>query len=80
MLPILAVFDVGGRNVETAKHEGDEFLYVLGGSIVVRIEGSEAIAMNEGDSLYFEADRPHSYENAGDEPARLLFVVTPPHL
>jgi transcriptional regulator with XRE-family HTH domain len=80
MLPLLAVFEVGGKNVETAQHDGEEFLYVVDGSLKVMIEGREPVVLEPGDSMFFEATLPHSYENLADCPARIVFVVTPPHL
>jgi quercetin dioxygenase-like cupin family protein/DNA-binding Xre family transcriptional regulator len=80
MLPVLAVFAPGGRNVEPAEHEGDEFAHVLDGRITVSIEGGEPVTLKRGDSIYFRADLPHAYANPTKHPARVLFVITPPHL
>jgi len=80
MLPLLVVFAPGGRNVETAEHEGEEFAYVLEGSITVSIEGHEPMTLKRGDSLYFRAELPHSYANPSNRQARVLFVITPPHM
>jgi transcriptional regulator with XRE-family HTH domain len=79
MLPLLAIFDAGGHNVEPAQHDGEEFLYVIDGSLEVQIQGAEPIVLGEGDNMYFDANLPHAYRNAADRPARVLFVVSPPH-
>jgi transcriptional regulator with XRE-family HTH domain len=80
MLPLLVVFAPGGRNVESAEHEGEEFVHVLEGSIDVSIEGHGELTLKRGDSLYFRAELPHSYANPSNRHARVLFVVTPPHI
>ena len=52
---------------ETVAHEGEEILYVLDGTEMV---------MNAGDSLHFRGNRPHSWSNHTDQPARLLWSGT----
>lgn len=59
-------------------HPGEEFLYVLGGSILFHSEFYVPLLMQEGDSLYFEGSMHHAYLNAGDRPAKILVVVGPP--
>jgi quercetin dioxygenase-like cupin family protein len=80
MLPVLCVFEPGGCNVEPAEHEGEEFAYVLDGRIDVSFDGAQPITLKRGDSVYFRADLPHSYSNPANRSARVLFVITPPHL
>jgi quercetin dioxygenase-like cupin family protein len=80
MLPLLAVFEAGGKNVEAAQHDGEEFLYVIDGSVKVEIEGHEPVILEPGDSMFFEATLPHWYENVADCTARIVFVVSPPHI
>jgi transcriptional regulator with XRE-family HTH domain len=60
---------------ETVSHEGEEFLYVLDGAITQRLDGDEWI-MHAGDSLHFRGNRPHSWSNHTDKPARLLWTGT----
>ncbi|HEY8577538.1 MAG TPA: XRE family transcriptional regulator [Devosia sp.] len=64
-----------GYRSETVAHEGEEILYVLEGSITQRLDGEEMI-MNAGDSLHFRGNRPHSWSNHTDQPARLLWTGT----
>jgi quercetin dioxygenase-like cupin family protein len=58
-------------------HEGEEFLYVLNGSVVIHTDLYAPTILNEGDSLYFDGSQPHAYLNAGDDPAQILVVVGP---
>jgi transcriptional regulator with XRE-family HTH domain len=64
-----------GYRSETVAHEGEEILYVLEGSITQRLDGDEMI-MSAGDSLHFRGNRPHSWSNHTDIPARLLWTGT----
>ena len=64
-----------GYRSETVAHEGEEILFVLEGSITQRLDGEEMI-MSAGDSLHFRGNRPHSWSNHTDQPARLLWTGT----
>jgi Uncharacterized conserved protein, contains double-stranded beta-helix domain len=64
-----------GYRSETVAHEGEEILYVLEGSITQRLDGEEMV-MSAGDSLHFRGNRPHSWSNHTDQPARLLWTGT----
>lgn len=58
------------------RHPGEEFLMVLDGTVVVQMEGREAIRLNVGDSLYFDSGCGHLYAADSDRPARILVVCT----
>lgn len=64
-----------GYRSETVSHEGEEILYVLEGAITQRLDDEEMV-MSAGDSLHFRGNRPHSWSNHTDEPARLLWTGT----
>lgn len=64
-----------GYRSETVAHEGEEILYVLEGAIMQRLDGEEML-MSAGDSLHFRGNRPHSWSNHTDLPARLLWTGT----
>tara|TARA_R110002020_G_scaffold41276_27_gene121744 strand:+ start:4871 stop:5533 length:663 start_codon:yes stop_codon:yes gene_type:complete len=64
-----------GYRSETVAHEGEEILYVLDGAITQRLDGDEML-MSAGDSLHFRGNRPHSWSNHTDKPARLLWTGT----
>jgi transcriptional regulator with XRE-family HTH domain len=51
-----------------------ETIYVNAGSAALVVDG-ERYELAEGDSVTFDADLPHHFENEGDEPAELLAVV-----
>jgi DNA-binding transcriptional MerR regulator/mannose-6-phosphate isomerase-like protein (cupin superfamily) len=58
-------------------HEGEEFLYVLRGSLAITLEGEE-YRLKAGDSFYFESATPHRWKNPGRSETWLLWVNTPP--
>ncbi|PDS30250.1 MerR family transcriptional regulator [Rhizobium phaseoli] len=60
------------------RHEGEEFIRVLEGSFEVEVDGLGIATLNEGDSIYFESNRAHSWRSVGPTPCRLLWVNTPP--
>lgn len=60
-----------------SQHEGEEFIYVLAGSIEIEY-GKESYALNQGDSIYYDSVVPHQVRGAGDTPARILAVVYAP--
>jgi transcriptional regulator with XRE-family HTH domain len=51
-----------------------EFLVVLSGSLRLQV-GAESFDLMAGDSVFFPADRPHVYENAGSSEARYHDVI-----
>ena len=42
----------------------EEYIYVLRGRMRVTI-GDQRVTLNQGDSLYFQADADHSFPNLG---------------
>jgi transcriptional regulator with XRE-family HTH domain len=79
MMPIIEYFEPGAETREHLSHEGEEFVYVLQGTVVVEVGGTEYL-LNEGDSAYFDAELPHIYRNPSSAPSRALEVVSPPTL
>jgi XRE family transcriptional regulator, regulator of sulfur utilization len=51
-----------------------ETVYLQSGSAVLAIDGADH-ELNRGDSVTFDADLPHHFENPGDRPAEFLAVV-----
>lgn len=60
-----------------SSHEGEEFLYVLSGSLEIEY-GREVHVLWPGDSIYFESIVPHVVRTHGAMPARILAVVHVP--
>ncbi|MBP3386379.1 MAG: cupin domain-containing protein [Candidatus Methanomethylophilaceae archaeon] len=60
----------------TSSHEGEEFIIVVSGKILVKY-GKEETIIEEGDSAYFNAVVPH-YIGAVDGPAEIYAVLYTP--
>jgi len=77
--PAFVVHDLApralGSPVHTHTHE-DEWSYVLSGAVGLEIGGTASVARG-GDLVLKPRGVPHAFWNAGDEPARLLEVITP---
>jgi len=78
MMPIVAVIEPGGGSAEYWAHEGEEFMIVIEGRILLEIENSTPIVLDQGDSAYYESTRRHRWSNLGDGVARVVSIATPP--
>jgi transcriptional regulator with XRE-family HTH domain len=56
------------------QHPGCEFLYVLEGEMNI-VHGEASHRLEAGDAVYFDANTPHSYANAGQASAKALIVT-----
>lgn len=57
------------------RHDGEEFLLVLSGEIILYTEFYEPIQMQEGDSVYYDATMGHMLVSASEEDAVILWVT-----
>ncbi len=55
-------------------HEGQEFNYVIEGKMLLEINGKELI-LEEGDSLYFNAELKHGMKALDNKTVRFLAVI-----
>lgn len=78
MEPIFINLEAGGRTKEDYPHEGEEFGYVLQGTIFVHI-GNEKHKVKKGESFYYKTNSDHSVSNAGKTDATFIWVSTPPN-
>ncbi len=78
MEPIMVTLSQGGRTKEDSPHEGEEFGYVLTGTIYLHL-GSEKYKVRKGESFYYRTNSDHYIENAGKSEAALIWVSTPPN-
>lgn len=63
---------------ESYAHDGEEFLYILRGSLEIQVDGGEKHRLEEGDSFYFESSNEHRWNNPGKKETLVLWVNTPP--
>lgn len=62
---------------EEYSHDGEEFLFVLSGTLKLVVNGKE-YSLRKGDSFYFESTTPHRWSNPSRSEAVVLWVNTPP--
>ena len=63
-----------GTSLEFYSHPGQEFNYVLKGTMMTIIDGHE-ITLNEGDSIYFDSGYKHAMKALNNEQVRFLAIV-----
>lgn len=77
MEPILLTLEPNGSTYPDNPHEGEEFGYVLNGSITITI-GKQSYKARKGESFYFIPNKQHYIKAAGKSGASLIWVSTPP--
>jgi len=77
MIPYRTV--VRARSIEEypewVRHEGEELLYVLSGSVLLYTEFYEPIELMAGDSAYYDCAMGHSLVSTSEEDAVVLWVT-----
>ena len=66
--------DPKGASLEFNSHPGQEFNYVIKGTMMTIIDGHE-ITLNEGDSVYFDSGYKHAMKALNNEQVRFLAIV-----
>jgi transcriptional regulator with XRE-family HTH domain len=66
--------EVPGTQLEFNSHPGQEFNYVLEGSLMIVVDGHEII-LNQGDSVYFDSGYQHAMKALNNSQARFLAVI-----
>lgn len=59
-------------------HKGEEAGYVASGVLELTVE-ENVYVLNAGDSFHFDSNRPHRYQNPGQEVTTVIWAMTPPH-
>ncbi len=57
-----------------SKHAGEEFIFVLEGSLTMEFEDGSARTLNKHDSIYFDSALGHHYICASPDPVEILVV------
>jgi transcriptional regulator with XRE-family HTH domain len=76
MTPI--IIDVQARSVDElgglVRHSGEEYLYVLKGSMELHSDLYAPLLLGPGDSIYFDSGMAHGYVRTSSEPCTVLAV------
>ena len=77
MEPVRLTLHAGGTSELHLPHEGEEFGYVIKGTIRIHYGAMTAIA-RAGETFYYKAGKKHYLENTGARDAVLIWITTPP--
>jgi transcriptional regulator with XRE-family HTH domain len=68
--------EVAGDKPRPHQHPGVEILYVMKGSLTIKI-GSEEFQLEPEDAIYFDSAVQHSYRRRGSKPCTGMIVTVP---
>ena len=74
MEPFLVTLQPAVTEEERSTHDGQEFIFVLTGSMEVRL-GEEIHVLDPGDAIYYDSTVPHLVKCHGQETTRILAVL-----
>jgi len=77
MEPILVELGAGGQTEQFKPHEGEEFGYVLSGTVTL-LTGATRQKLHAGESFCLHPKSTHSIRNDGKHKATLIWVTDPP--
>lgn len=75
MEPFMLRFDPAVPQGAPITHDGQEFVYVIEGSVELFYNG-QTYRLECGDSAYLDSRQPHTFHGVGTIPARMLAVVS----
>ena len=78
MEPILVELGAGGQTQEIMPHEGEEFGYVLSGTVTL-LTGTGQQKLHAGESFCLHPRSAHAIRNDGKHAAKLIWVTDPPN-
>lgn len=59
-------------------HQGEEFIYIMSGTLELWLDELECYTLHTGDSFWFESTLGHRWYNPSDRETVLLWINTPP--
>ena len=77
MEPVLMELPAGGKSFEMVPHDGEEFAYVLEGTVTLCCD-DRRFTVRKGETFYLQGKSFHYLQNERKTPARVLWVSTPP--
>ena len=78
MEPVLVELDEKIATSTDIPHEGEEFGYVLDGTIAI-VLGNKHHVCKKGEAFYYPANKPHYIINKGKGKSKFLWISTPPN-
>lgn len=74
MDPFLLTLNEKVTNTDTYSHNGEEFIFVMKGCAELLLD-EQRITLNEGDSVYFDANLKHRLISSGCNEVKVMVVV-----
>jgi transcriptional regulator with XRE-family HTH domain len=74
MEPFIVKLEPSDIEEERSSHDGQEFIYVLEGTMEVRLEG-EVHLLDAGDAIYYDSTVPHLVKCHGKDTTKILAVL-----
>lgn len=74
MQPLVVILDPSDEPAELITHRGQEFNFVIEGSVAVTV-GDHEFILNEWDSIYFNPEIPHGQKCHGGKAAKFITVI-----
>ncbi|WP_321905563.1 helix-turn-helix domain-containing protein [Paraburkholderia tropica] len=65
-----------GEFRDLLRHDGEEFIYVLEGTVIVNTEFYSPSTLNKGDAMYFDSTMGHACLSGSDQDAKVLWVCS----
>ena len=78
MEPILVELGAGGQTQEMGPHEGEEFGYVISGTVTL-LTGTNQQKLHAGESFCLHPRTAHSLINESKHAAKFIWVIDPPN-
>lgn len=78
MEPILLRLPARGRSMKVSNHDGQEFGYVLRGSVRIEFEDGHSVMARAGETFYIDGSLSHELVNASKSSSEVLWVSAPP--
>ena len=78
MEPIRVTLEPGGSTYPDQPHEGEEFGYVLSGTVTIVI-GNRSMKAKKGEAFYYTPNSEHYIKTNGKSGAVFLWISTPPN-
>ena len=73
--PMLVVLLPNNQKVNSSTHKGQEFVYVLEGTLTL-VHNEEEHDLEVGDSFHMDSTTPHTWFNRTNETVKLLYVYS----
>jgi len=74
---LMAMLPAGGSAVtDRGYHHGEECVVCLDGRVCVA-NGEHRVVLEMGDACHYDGRSPHTVQNVGETPARVMIAITP---